>query len=150
MIYPLSNGIESPNKDLNDEIKNMYNEAKSIVNLSPRASAGLLRLASQLFCIQLGKKGEDLYNEIGNIVNEGCPIEVQQAFDILRLDGNKSVHPAEISLTDKEFDAEFLFYLINFLANKLITEPKKIKEKYLQLPYSKLESIESRDKKEKK
>ena len=41
----------------------------------------------------------------------------------------------------------FLFKLVNFIANKLITEPKEIDELYNSLPANKLEGINKRDNK---
>ena len=45
MVYPLTGNIEIANSDLPEDIQNDYNEAKNIVNISPRGAAALLRLA---------------------------------------------------------------------------------------------------------
>jgi len=58
IIYPEESGIQMPNPDLRDDIKADYNEARSIVNKSPRGAAALLRLCIQKLCKQLGQPGK--------------------------------------------------------------------------------------------
>lgn len=45
MVFPLTGGVETANPDLPNDVKIDYNEAKDIVNISPRGAAALLRLA---------------------------------------------------------------------------------------------------------
>lgn len=145
MLYPDFKGIEPPNEDLNEEVKNDYNEAVSILQKSPRGSAALLRLAIQKLCKQLGGKGEDLNSDIGNLVRNGLPQKVQQSLDSLRVIGNESVHPGQLDLKDDTQTASSLFKLVNFIAEKMITEPKEIDAIYDKLPASKKEQIKKRD-----
>lgn len=147
MIYPDFHGVELPNEDLNAEIKTDYTEASSILQKSPRGAAALLRLAIQKLCKQLGEKGQDLNTDIGNLVKKGLPVKVQQSLDSLRVIGNEAVHPGQIDLKDDIKTASALFKLVNFIAEKMITEPKEIEEIYSKLPESKKEQIERRDKK---
>jgi len=144
MIYPNFAGIESPNQDLNSDIKDDYQEAAEILQKSPRGAAALLRLAVQKLCVQLGEKG-DINNDIGNLVKRGLPIKVQQSLDFLRVIGNEAVHPGQMDLKDNIETASSLFRLINFIAEKLITELKEIEEIYGALPENKKEQILKRD-----
>lgn len=93
MIHPDFSGVESPNDDLNEDIKRDYLEAASIVQKSPRGAVALLRLAIQKLCIQLGEKGKDLNTDIGNLVKKGLLVRVQQSLDALRVIGNEAVIP---------------------------------------------------------
>jgi hypothetical protein len=147
MIYPESTGVEPPNPDLNDDIKRDYGEAASILHKSPRGAAALLRLAIQKLMIQLGEKGQNLYEDIANLVEKGLPEEVQQALDSLRVIGNEAVHPGVLDLRDDQETAEQLFKLLNFIAEKMITEPKVVKEIYNKIPESKKEQIKRRNEK---
>jgi hypothetical protein len=145
MIYPDFSGIELPNEDLSDEIKTDYQEAASIIQKSPRGAAALLRLVIQKLCIQLGEKGRDINTDIGNFVKKGLPAKVQESLDTLRVIGNEAVHPGQLDLKDDVETASALFKLVNFIAEKMITEPKEIEEIYNKLPESKKKQIKERD-----
>ncbi len=146
MIYPNLPGVELPNEDLKDEIKKDYYEAVGIVQKSPRGAAALLRLGIQKLCIQLGEKGKDINTDIGNLVKKGLPVKVQQSLDSLRVIGNEAVHPGELDLRDDIKTATSLFKLINFIVEKMVTEPKEIEEIYNKIPETKKSQIKKRDK----
>jgi hypothetical protein len=73
-------------------------------------------------------------------------LTVQQALDSVRVIGNEAVHPGTIDLKDNRETANQLFRLVNFIAQKMLTEPREIDEIYNGLPKDKLKSIEERDK----
>jgi hypothetical protein len=146
MIYPLSGNVESANADLPEEIKNDYNEAKNIVNVSPRGAAALLRLAVQKLCIHLGEKGKNINDDIESLVKKGLPKTMQQALDSVRVIGNNAVHPGTIDLNDKVEIAYALFGFVNIICEVLISQPKKIQEFYnLHIPDGIKKGIEKRD-----
>ena len=145
LIYPETIGIPNPNEDLDDEIQRDYLEAASIINKSPRGAAALLRLAIQKLCKQLGEPGDNINNDIANLVKKGLPLKVQQALDTVRVIGNESVHPGEINLNDDREIANKLFELVNIIANIMITQPREIENLYNTLPEEKLEGIKNRD-----
>jgi len=147
MIYPNFSDIEPPNDDLKDDIKKDYLEAASILNKSPRGAVALLRLTLQKLMIQLGEKGNNLNDDIANLVKKGLPVKIQQSLDAMRVIGNEAVHPGQIDLRDDQATAEQLFKLVNFIAEKMITEPKDIEEIYNKIPDNKKQQINERDKK---
>lgn len=145
IIFPESSGISLPNMDLNKDIREDYNEARCILNKSPRGACALLRLALQKLCKQLGEKGKNINNDVASLVKKGLPSQIQQSLDIVRVIGNESVHPGELDLKDDVETATKLFSLINIIAEIMITQPNKIEETYKKLPPNKLEEIKNRD-----
>jgi hypothetical protein len=149
MIFPDISPVPPPNGDLPEEIKEIYNEARSIVNRSPRGAAALLRLAVQKLCMYLGESGKNLNDCIANLVKKGLPDKIQKALDTVRVIGNNAVHPGQIDLNDNPELAYRLFELINLIAEWGITQPKKVEELYSKLPDSQKEAIKKRDEKNK-
>ena len=147
MIYPDTIVVDEPNEDLPEDIKNDYREAASILNKSPRGAAALLRLCVQKLCKCLGKKGKNLNDDIGELVKEGLSPTVAKAMDALRVTGSNAVHPGELSFEDNPEIAKKLFGLINFIADKMITEPKEIDSFYEStMPESAKNAVEKRSK----
>lgn len=145
IIFPIHSASEPPNSDLPNEIKQDYEEARTIASLSPRGAAALLRLAIQKLCAHLGQPGKNINADIKTLVANGLPPKVQEALDSVRVIGNDAVHPGAIDLKDDMVTVSKLFKLVNFIANKMITEPKEIDELYGSLPQEKIDGINQRD-----
>jgi hypothetical protein len=145
-IYP-EIVAEEANTDMPESVKQLYNEAGLIYNKSPRAACALLRLAVDRLCNELGEKDRDINKNIGALVEKGLPKSVQQALDIVRVVGNKAVHPGLIAfdVDDKE-TAIALMKLVNMITERMITEPKEINSMFEKLPDTVKDSIEKRDK----
>jgi hypothetical protein len=149
LIYPSPKIDIKPNQDLPPHIIKLFDEAREIVNSSPRGAAALLRLSIQYLCKELGGSGKNINNDIAGLVSKGLNPTIQKALDVVRVIGNDSVHPGEISLDDDRDTAIKLFSLINLIADQMITHPKGVEEMYSNLPKSKLDAIEKRDKERK-
>ncbi len=145
MVYPLSGNVEMANPDLPEDVIIDYNEAKDIVNISPRGAAALLRLAIQKICVYLGEKGKNINDDIANLVKKGLPVQLQQALDSVRVIGNHAVHPGVIDLEDKPETAFALFSFVNIICDYFITQPKKISEVFGSLPQKDKDNISKRD-----
>jgi len=145
IIYPKKMIVESPNDDLSADIKSDYVEAAVIYNDSVRASAALLRLALQKLCKQLGEKGENINDDIGNLVKKGLNPQIQKSLDILRITGNNAVHPGEIHVEEDSALVLKLFELINFIAEKMLSEPRDIDSFYSRLPEKSRDAVDKRD-----
>ena len=145
-IYP-DIVAEEPNADMPESVKQLYNEAGTIYNKSSRAACALLRLAIDRLCNELGETDRDINKNIGNLVKKGLPQAVQQALDVVRVVGNKAVHPGVISFdVDDKGTATMLMHLLNIITERMITEPKEIESLYEGLPETVKESITKRDK----
>ncbi|MCY4560304.1 MAG: DUF4145 domain-containing protein [Chloroflexi bacterium] len=145
LVYPQRGTAPPANPDLSGEIRDDYNEASSILDLSPRGAAALLRLAIQKLCKELGQSGENINADIAALVAEGLGQQIQQALDVVRVIGNNAVHPGQIDLRDDRTTAHSLFTMINLIADRMISEPKRIEEAYATLPEDALEAIARRD-----
>lgn len=143
--YPDLQPIES-NVDMPDSVRQLYEEAGLIYTKSPRAACALLRLAIDRLCNELGEIDRDINKNIAALVKRGLSVDVQQALDIVRVVGNKAVHPGQIAFdVDSVETAETLFTLINIIVNRLISEPKRIEAMFDKLPDSTKEAIRRRD-----
>lgn len=139
---------EEANADMPDSVKLLYDEAGLIYNKSPRAACALLRLAIDRLCNELGETDRDINKNIGALVRKGLPQTVQQALDVVRVIGNKAVHPGQIAFdVDDKNTATMLMRLLNIIVERMITEPKEIDSLYQGLPESVRNAIENRDKK---
>jgi hypothetical protein len=147
LLYPYQKEGIPPNNDMPSDIKFDYDEARTILNPSPRGASALLRLSVQKLCIHLDEKGEDLNSDIGNLVKRGLDPEIQRALDIVRVIGNEAVHPGQMDIKDDRNTALSLFDLVNFIVEQMISRPKKVSDLYGKLPQSKRDQIEKRDSK---
>lgn len=147
LAYPLVGGAPFPNPDLSADVSRDYNEAGSILDLSPRGAAALLRLAIQKLCKELGGSGENINKDIAALVEKGLDVRVQQALDIVRVIGNNAVHPGQIDLKDDRFTAEKLFVLVNLIADIMISQPRHVQSMFDGLPEGARKAIEKRDSK---
>lgn len=145
LIYPPKKFGSLPNQDLPPDVLAVVDEARSIIDTSARGSAALLRLSIQMLCKHLGEAGENLNDDIANLVKKGLNPIVQKSLDVVRVIGNESVHPGVIDLNDDKDTAIRLFDLINIIAEQMITQPKHVSELYEKLPESKRAAIEKRD-----
>lgn len=145
LVWPQRGEGPDPNADLPDDVRTDYDEASTILDLSPRGAAALLRLCIQKLCKDLGEKGENINDDIKALVKKGLDVRLQQALDVVRVVGNNAVHPGLIDLRDDRATAETLFGLVNLIAEKTITEPKHVEEIYGSLPESARKAIEKRD-----
>jgi hypothetical protein len=117
----------------------------SILNLSPRGAAALLRLAIQKLCSHLGESGNNINADIASLVRKGLNPVVQKSLDVVRVVGNEAVHPGTLDLRDNQDTASKLLRLVNIIAEQMISHPKHVAAMYQELPESKKKEIERRD-----
>ncbi|TVS00700.1 MAG: DUF4145 domain-containing protein [Rhodospirillales bacterium] len=145
LVWPQRGEAPLPNPDLPEDIRRDYDEASTILDLSPRGAAALLRLSIQKLCKELGEQGKNINDDIAALVKKGLPVRVQQALDVVRVVGNHAVHPGQIELRDDRATAETLFGLVNLIAEIMISQPKHVQEMFEGLPEGARKAIEKRD-----
>ncbi|MBX9815902.1 MAG: DUF4145 domain-containing protein [Sphingomonas sp.] len=133
------------NADLPADVRMDYEEAGTLLQLSPRGAAALLRLSIQKLCKELGEKGRNIDDDIAALVKKGLDPRVQQALDVVRVIGNNAVHPGQIDLRDDRATAEKLFGLVNLIAEIMISQPKHVADMYESLPQNARDAIKRRD-----
>jgi len=145
MYYPDTGNAPFPNSQMPESVKEIYLEAASIFSKSPRGAAALLRLGIQILCKELGESGQNINNDIAELVKKGLPVIVQQSLDIVRVTGNGAVHPGQIDVDDNNTVTN-LFELTNLIVEYMIALPNKVSGIYSSLPTNQLNAIKQRDK----
>lgn len=149
LAWPLNSSVESPLEEMPDDIKDLYNEARSIIELSPKGACAIIRLALQKLCNRLAGQDEKkkIDGAIKKLVENGLPTSLQKAMDSIRIVGDEAVHPGVINIDDNKELAIAMFRMMNIIVEKMILEPKEIDELYQLMPENKIEGIKNRDKK---
>lgn len=147
MVYPTSSPAPLPNRSLPEIVIKRYNEARSVLTLSPNAACALLRMAvEELVAHLLGPdRGATLFEDIGILVKRGLPSPIQRALDSVRVIGNNAVHPGQITLEDNPQIASTLFTIVNQMATYLISGPKETDAIFNMLSANQKDAIEKRD-----
>jgi putative lipoic acid-binding regulatory protein len=147
LVFPIFAVYPKPNTEMPVSVLSLYNEAGEICGKSPRGACALLRLALQTLCVELGEEGKDLNTDVKNLVKRGLPEVVQQSLDVVRVVGNKAVHPGQIELNvENKETIDTLFELINIIVEYMIAMPNRVGSLYSKLPVGAKEAIEKRDK----
>jgi hypothetical protein len=92
-----------------------------------------------------GRLGRTLNADIASLVEKGLSPVVQKSLDVVRVVGNEAVHPGTLDLRDDQDTASRLFRLVNIIAERMISHPKRVDAMYEELPESKKAQIEKRD-----
>jgi len=145
IIYPSGSIAPLPCDDMPANVKGDYEEARAIVNASPRGASALLRLSLQKLMPHIGEKGDNLDDDIRDLVKKGLPQMIQQALDAVRVIGNNAVHPGELDLKDDITTAKSLFDLVNLIVDYTITKPKNVKAIYERIPKGAKDAIARKD-----
>ncbi len=149
MIYPLISSAPKPSKDMPNDVKEVYEEARQVSVYSPRAAAALLRVALEKLTAHLGETTGNLNTRIGKLKAKGLPDKVIDSLDIVRISANEGgSHAGTIDLTgeDNQKIVNKLFSLVNFIVERTITAINVVNEMFDQLPEAKKEGIKNRDK----
>lgn len=127
MIYPIKSIAPEANVYMPKKLVSLYNEAASIVGLSPRSSSALLRLLIDEMCQDLKAEGSNLHDKVQKLVEmKKLPDTIKDSLHIVRKFANKALHAGEINLVDKEEDALGLFEFVNLITHFTYASEAKI------------------------
>lgn len=149
MIYPKKLTAPLSHLDMPEDVKEIYEEARNVSDISPRASAALLRVALEKLTIHLGESEWSLNTRIGNLSKQWLPEKVIKSLDIVRITANEwwsHIWSIDLTWEDNSEIVNKLFRLINFIIEKTITENNEIDEMFEDLPEDKKQWVENRDK----
>jgi len=150
LVYPPRITAPPAHRDMPKSVLEYYNEAREISSTSPRSAAALLRLSAKKLCEELGENEPNLNQAIGNLHKKGLPKKIIDSLDTVRIAGNEGgAHEGQIDLTGKDNRqiVDKLFWLINFIVEKTISEPRKVEEMFDFLPENQKKAAEKRNEK---
>ena len=145
LLYPLARIDVTPHEDMPDNVRVIYEEARTVGVVSRKSAAALIRLALQTLVDSLEPGSGDVNKKIGRLVSKGLDPQVQQAMDVMRVVGNNAVHPGQIDLEGDEALVPSLFALANLVVEQMISRPKRVQSLYDALPDTAREAIAKRD-----
>lgn len=145
LVFPFNKDGPPHHSDMPADVARDYEEARTILKMSPRGAAALLRLCVQKLCDELGQRGKKIDTAIAALVAEGLPPMVGEALDAVRVIGNESVHPGKMDLRDDQETALKLFGLVNMIVDRMISHPKQVQAIYGTLPPEKRDAIDKRN-----
>lgn len=147
MIYPDMITVPLSHPDMPTNVKELYDEARLVSNLSPRSAATLLRVSLERLTENLGETTGKLNARISKLNAKGLPESVIKGLDIVRIHGNDGAHSNQMDMSDQDTPeiVNKLFWMVNYIVEKVITEPNEINGMFQQLPESKIKAIEDRD-----
>lgn len=133
MVYPTGGTAPPPHPEMWKNAKDTYEQARSIAELSPCASAALLRKALEQILMQYGKtKGKETSHlrEMLKSLKEDIPEDIYMNLETVKLAGDKSIHPGEIDMKDFPKITAALFSVVNDIFEELVARPAKNRKLY--------------------
>ena len=148
ILWPRERAGVPAHERLPEDLRPLYDEAREVADLSPRAAAALLRLLTETLLRQVAEAPKAKpFDLIGQLVREGkLDEQARMLAAYLRITGNNAVHPGQI---DEDEDAQkrvsVMFPFVNSLVQRLIADPAEINELYEQLPEEARAAADRRD-----
>jgi len=121
-VWPVETSAPAPAGSMPDDVRAAFDEARQVVDRSPRSAAALLRLASLMLCRHLGQPG-GIDDALEALVRSGLPRAVRRGLIEARAAGADAVPPGSLDRRDDRATALALFDLVNAIVDKMIAEP---------------------------
>jgi hypothetical protein len=121
IVWPTPKGI-LPVEEMPQDAKEIFKEAQSIINLSPRAACALLRISLELLVNYAGRlESPEGFKEKARLIDRieslGASAHIKELLHVCRVIGNEYAHPGVINMegSDNLEMAQILSRLINQL-----------------------------------
>lgn len=129
IMWPIGFSAPQASEDMPDNVAEIYNEARKVVEISPRSASALLRLALERLCERLKYKRKKLYDSIEAMKNDNMFSSATiDAFHLVRKIGNSQVHVGKIDLSEDPNLALALFELMNMIIDDTITKRNRFND----------------------
>jgi len=96
----------------------LYNEAQSIIELSPSSACALLRIIIRSVIQDRGLRGRHISRDVSTLVDQGAPVGLLRALDVVSMTDDSAKNPAELKLIDGHIDAQNLTMFLHLLADQ--------------------------------
>lgn len=133
MIYPPSADLPLPQREMPEEVREIYLEARRTLDASPRSASALLRLAIKGLISHLGET-DDIAENLEYLNRRGLDEKIQVALQRVRMVGEEAVEPGMIDPGDGEETARALFEILNLIVDALMVQPRRVDEMLGKLP----------------
>ncbi|MFT4284300.1 MAG: DUF4145 domain-containing protein [Protaetiibacter sp.] len=152
LIYPAASRMPHAHPDMPDDARSLYEEAREVFAVSPRAGAALARAALERLLRTIDQDAParaTLEVRIDRVLAEVSQ-PLGKMLTVIRHVGNESLHvqdePDELTLlvlSDEQTEnAELLFAAINGLVEELITKPAAYEALYDRAPQNVRDRVE--------
>lgn len=140
-VLPSDNQYPSASDKMPQKVKDLYNQAGSIADKSPRAANAMLRSAIEELMYIIMKTQGDLNDMIDRAYNKNIiTTHIKKSLHSIRLLGNNALHPNQIRIED-DVDTNDIFNIINHIVDVTIHHQEVIEN---------IENINIKNKKAKK
>jgi hypothetical protein len=121
-VWPVASSAPCAARAMPDEVRADFEEAREVVDRSPRSAAALLRLSLQKLSRHLGQPGKDLEEDLRALMGPALPASAPRALRVLRAAGDAR-RPGELDDRDDRETASALFDLVNTVVDRTIAQP---------------------------
>jgi hypothetical protein len=122
-VWPVTSSAPSAARAMPAEVRADFEEARQVVDRSPRSAAALLRLALQKLSKHLGRPGENIPDDLEALMGWGLPDSTPRAVRVPGAAGDSRLRPGELDARDDRETARALFDLVNTVVDRMIAEP---------------------------
>ena len=147
MVYPFVSTAPQPHSDMPGNIRKIYEEARNVVQISPRSAAVLIRVLIEELTKELGETEGSLHQRIINLKEQGLTEEVvDYLISVKTITNELGAHAGALDINNKvkRKNINKLFVAVNIVIDETISRSKNIRD--LSEFSSKIKTLKSKAK----